>query len=247
MSSPLYLFEKFEVGVIHLDARHNVVAMNDFARDILPVSEKMPFNSLVTSFHPPASAAKVSFLLKEASACPVGASSPMSMIINMPEQVLLIKLTRLADVDNATTGFVLVFYNVTNLVVAQTESPEAKGAEPTGKRQLIRIPVVANQRVSFVDIADVIFLESHGHYTRVKTAQGFQICNLSIGDLEDRLDAQRFMRVHRCFIVNLFAVAELRRDGTKTMLRMHDAQHPKVPVSRTAISRLRQQLGMRAG
>jgi hypothetical protein len=36
----LYLFEKFEVGVIHLDAGRNVVAMNDFARKVLPVGKK---------------------------------------------------------------------------------------------------------------------------------------------------------------------------------------------------------------
>ena len=48
----LHLFEKFEAGVIHLDAKRNVLAMNDFARRVLPVDEKQPFNKLVTSFHP---------------------------------------------------------------------------------------------------------------------------------------------------------------------------------------------------
>lgn len=33
-NSPLYLFEKFEVGVIHLDAKRTVLAMNDFARKV---------------------------------------------------------------------------------------------------------------------------------------------------------------------------------------------------------------------
>jgi LytTR family transcriptional regulator, CO-responsive transcriptional regulator RcoM len=51
-NSPLYLFEKFEVGVIHLDAARNVVAMNDFARKVLPVGEKQPFDKLVTCFTP---------------------------------------------------------------------------------------------------------------------------------------------------------------------------------------------------
>ena len=51
-SSSLYLFEKFEVGVIHLDAERRVLAMNDFARKVLPVDEKQPFDRLVTSFHP---------------------------------------------------------------------------------------------------------------------------------------------------------------------------------------------------
>ena len=44
VNSPLYLFEKFEVGVIHLDAQRTVLAMNDFARKVLPVGEKQPFD-----------------------------------------------------------------------------------------------------------------------------------------------------------------------------------------------------------
>jgi len=47
-SSSLYLFEKFEVGVIHLDAERRVLAMNDFARKVLPVDE----NSRLTGSSP---------------------------------------------------------------------------------------------------------------------------------------------------------------------------------------------------
>ncbi len=120
--SPLYLFEKFEVGVIHLDAKRTVLAMNDFARKVLPVGEKEPFDKLVTSFHPDRSRPKVDFLLDQASSCPMVSAVPMTMIINIPEQVLLIKVTRLADHLGKTTGFVLVFYDVTQ-VVSQAVPP----------------------------------------------------------------------------------------------------------------------------
>ncbi len=248
-ASALYLFEKFEVGVVHLDAQRKVLAMNDFARRILPVSDKRPFDALVTSFHPPRSAAKVSFLLDQASACPVAAAMPMTMIINIPEQVLLIKVTRLAGEDGQTTGFALVFYDVTQLVV-QGEAPVAPAAAPVAgaqageKRQLARIPLVANHRVTFVDTAQVVFLESQAHYTRVLTTSGFQFCNLSIGDLEARLDPQRFVRVHRCFIVNLDAVLELGRVDGKVQLRMRGDPPTWVPVSRAEVARLRSLLGV---
>ena len=245
--SALYLFEKFEVGVVHLDAQRKVLAMNDFARRILPVSDRRPFDALVTSFHPPRSAAKVSFLLDQASACPVAAAMPMTMIINIPEQVLLIKVTRLAGEDGQTTGFALVFYDVTQLVVqgeAPTGATPASAPGPGEKRQLARIPLVANHRVTFVDTAQVLFLESQAHYTRVLTTSGFQFCNLSIGDLEARLDAQRFVRVHRCFIVNLDAVLELGRREGKVQLRMRGEPATWVPVSRAEVARLRSLLGV---
>jgi LytTR family transcriptional regulator, CO-responsive transcriptional regulator RcoM len=104
--------------------------------------------------------------------------------------------------------------------------------------------MVANQKVSFVDADDVLSLESQGHYTRVLTREGYHFCNLSIGDLELRLDPELFLRVHRCFIVNLRAVRELGRDGTKTHVILKGPATPHVPVSRGVLSRLKGALGL---
>ena len=238
----LYVFEKFEAGVIHLDAARNVLAMNDYARRVLPVDEKQPFGKLVSSFHPDRSKPKVKFLLDEASACPMANAVPMTMIINIPEQVLLIKVSRLGDEKGATTGFVLVFYDVTQVVGQETSPPDQVKA---GRNmRLSRIPMVANQKVSFVDTHDVLCLESQAHYTRVLTREGYHFCNLSIGDLALRLDPTQFMRVHRCFIVNLEAVHELGRNGTKTHLLLKGKNLQPIPVSRSEVGRLREALGL---
>lgn len=236
----LYLFEKFEAGVIHLDAQRRVLAMNDFARRILPVDEKKPFDKHVTSFHPERSKPKVNFLLDEASGCPMANAAPMTMIINIPEQVLLIKVSRLANGNGDTTGFALVFYDVTQ-VVGQDLPPVEP---PAANMRLSRIPMVANQQVSFVDTTDVLSLESQAHYTRVLTREGYHFCNLSIGDLALRLDPAQFMRVHRCFIVNLQAVQSLGREGSKTHVVLKGKTTPPVPVSRAEVSRLREALGI---
>ena len=68
--SPLYLLERSDVGVVHLDRELTVVAMNSFARRVLPVEDKQPFEKMVLSFHPERSVAKVKFLLDQAE-CPV--------------------------------------------------------------------------------------------------------------------------------------------------------------------------------
>jgi hypothetical protein len=238
----LYVFEKFEAGVIHLDAQRNVLAMNDYARRVLPIDEKQPFGKLVTSFHPDRSKPKVQFLLDEASGCPMASAVPMTMIINIPEQVLLIKVSRLGDEKGDTTGFVLVFYDVTT-VVGQ-EAPAAGKKDPARAMRLSRIPMVSNQKVAFVDTDDVLCLESQAHYTRVLTREGYHFCNLSIGDLALRLDPSQFMRVHRCFMVNLKAVQELGRNGTKTHVVLKGSNTPPIPVSRSELGRLREALGL---
>ena len=95
-SSWLYLLERFDVGVVHIDRELRVVGMNDFARRSLPVQEKLPFGKIVTSFHPEAARAKLKFLLGQAE-CPVNNAPPMALMINIPDRVLLIKVSKIGD------------------------------------------------------------------------------------------------------------------------------------------------------
>ena len=242
--SPLYLFEKFEAGVVQLDANRQVVGMNDYARKVLPVDRMKPFDRFILDFHPERSRPKVNFLIDQASQCPVAANVPMTMIINIPEQVLLIKVTRIADQNNTLTGFVLVFYDVTD-IVSQKEAPVEDASEQiSASRQLLRLPVTSNHKVHFLDTHAVCCIESDGHYCRVLSKDGWHFCNLSISDLEARLDTATFVRVHRRYLVNLNAIDTLSRDGVKTLISFRN--HPKfqVPVSRTVASQLKKHLGL---
>ncbi|MDB5999098.1 MAG: rcoM1, partial [Rhizobacter sp.] len=77
--SPLYLLERFDVGIVHLDDERRVVGMNDLARRTLPVERMQPFDSLVLGFHPERSRPKVGFMLDQAAVCPVSNPPPMTM------------------------------------------------------------------------------------------------------------------------------------------------------------------------
>jgi len=243
-NSWLYLLERFDVGVVHLDHALHVVGMNDYARRSLPVDDKLPFGKIVTDFHPEAAKAKVKFLLGQAE-CPVNNAPPMAMMINIPERVLLIKVSKIGDVQGATTGYTLVFYDITE-VVSKEGSAEArpKGAGASEKRQLRKIPTIKQNRVMLVDVPSVSFIRSEGHYTWVHTAQGGQFCNINIGDLESRLDPQLFLRVHRSYIVNLAQVDEIVRDDGRTSLRMMGSTPVEIPVSRASTAKLMEQLGL---
>jgi DNA-binding LytR/AlgR family response regulator len=52
------------------------------------------------------------------------------------------------------------------------------------------------------------------------------------------------MRVHRRFIVNLQAVLELGRDGSKTHVALKGKKTPLIPVSRSEVGHLRAALGL---
>jgi LytTR family transcriptional regulator, CO-responsive transcriptional regulator RcoM len=238
--SPLYLLERFEAGIVNLDASRHVVAMNDFARRVLPVDKMLPFDRLVLSFHPERSRPKVEFMLDQAARCPVASPLPMTMIINIPERVLLIKVTRLSDAKQRAAGYTLVFYDITELVA----SPDNAGTQPDARRRLLKIPTVLNQHIVLLDVADVLAIQSDGHSTHVRTAGGTQSCNLSIGDLEARLDPEQFVRVHRSHLVNLSAVTRILRDDGRMGLQLGAGL--QVPVSRASAAALLVRLGVLA-
>ncbi len=240
----LYLLEKFEVGVVHIDRELRVIGMNEFAKRALPVQDKLPFGKIVTSFHPEAARSKLTFLLGQAE-CPVSDAPPMTMIINIPERVLLIKVSKMGDAQGATVGYTLVFYDITDEVAKKIESgPSQTVHEAEGKRQLKKIPTVKQNRVLLVDVPSVSYIRSEGHYTWVHTAHASQFCNLAIGDIESRLDPQLFLRVHRSYIVNLSHVDEIVRDDGRMTLRMMGSTPVDIPVSRGSAPRLLAQLGL---
>lgn len=154
-ANPLYLLERSDVGVVQLDRDLTVVAMNSFARRALPVENTQPFEKMVLSFHPERSVAKVKFLLDQAE-CPVSNPPPMTMIINIPERVLLIKVTKLSDMIGATVGYTLIFYDITE-AVSGDEPPALK---PQAKRQLQKIPTVSQNRIVLVDVETVTHIRS---------------------------------------------------------------------------------------
>ncbi|MBA4342783.1 MAG: LytTR family transcriptional regulator [Methylibium sp.] len=242
--SPLYLLERFDVGIVQLDAERMVVAMNDYARRVLPVDEKQPFDRFVLSFHPERSKPKVDFLLNQAATCPVTNPPPMTMIINIPERVLMIKVSCTSDARGVLVGYVLVFYDITE-VVAGSDSGES-AADTPGRRQLHKVPTVMGQRIVLVPADEILRLYSEGHYTQVVTAEGHRFCNLAISDLEGRLDPEHFMRVHRSHIVDLRKVQQLVRAEGRVSLQLA-GDETLVPVARSSTAAVLARLGRITG
>ena len=94
----------------------------------------------------------------------------MTMIINIPERVLLTKVSKMSDLLGDTSGYTLVFYDITEAV--SRDEPGAPRADT--KRQLMKIPTVSGNRIVLVNAASVRFVRAEGHYTWVHTAQGLE-------------------------------------------------------------------------
>jgi two-component system, LytTR family, response regulator len=92
----------------------------------------------------------------------------------------------------------------------EQHASEPPAAPPVETHYLERLCVQSAGRVQVLHVSDVEWIEACGNYARLHTATGRPMMRESLRRLDERLDPARFARIHRCAIVNLDAIRELR-------------------------------------
>jgi two-component system LytT family response regulator len=64
-------------------------------------------------------------------------------------------------------------------------------------------------RVHFLRVEEIDWIEAAGVYVQIHTAGKTWLHRISLGELEAKLEARRFLRIHRSTIVNLQRIREL--------------------------------------
>ena len=87
------------------------------------------------------------------------------------------------------------------------------GAQGSGPISRLFIRVGGN--LVPLPVGDVAWFEADGDYVIAHTARNSHTLHLSLNRLEQRLEAKRFLRIHRAHIVNLDQVAAFKRASRK--------------------------------
>ena len=106
------------------------------------------------------------------------------------------------------------------------DADDTGGAEP-----LERFTVRTRDRIYFVDPDDVQWIESEGDYVALHDGEDTHLVRKTMKELEARLPEDRFLRVHRSYIVNIDYVEELRPLDHGTY-RLHMAAGTPLKTSR---------------
>lgn len=115
-------------------------------------------------------------------------------------------------------------------------------AAPSG-HSARKIPVVAGGRTELIDQEQVHFVKAEGDYSRVHTYDRSYLSTASLRELEEALPEDRFVRIHRSYLVNLAKVAAVRRAGDdRIRLVLDDAQRTELDVARRQSRRVRDAL-----
>lgn len=73
-----------------------------------------------------------------------------------------------------------------------------------------RVMVKSNGRVFFVDVDDIDWIEASGNYVQLHTGSKTHLVRDTMSNMEEKLDPDRFFRIHRSTIVNIERVKELQ-------------------------------------
>jgi two-component system LytT family response regulator len=100
-------------------------------------------------------------------------------------------------------------------------------------------------RVHLIPVAEVTHLLARERATYAVTATAEHMLDVTLAELERRLDPGRFFRIHRAIIVNVAWVGELRADGGGHLSAcLRDPRRTELPVSRDRARPLKERLGL---
>lgn len=109
-----------------------------------------------------------------------------------------------------------------------------------------KILVWSNDRLVVIDLDDVLYAKPHskGKISLVTRERSYEYRG-KLEDLEDCFKTNRFLRVHKSFVVNLEAIGEIIPWFNSTyMLALKDYDGEKVPVSRHYIQAFKKTTGL---
>jgi DNA-binding LytR/AlgR family response regulator len=109
---------------------------------------------------------------------------------------------------------------------------------------LYKLPVYKNKQILLVDLDDVSAIKAEGHYSTLYTKDDTFLCNLSLSDLEGRLDKNKFIRVHRSYLVNLHSALAFEKVEEQCQLTIESKDRIQVPISRNNVAKVKRLLGL---
>jgi len=145
--------------------------------------------------------------------------------------------------------------------LAKAERMTSHGGRPPEVRELLarigatlqlgkspwldRIASRSGDKVEPVDLRRVTHFFSKDKLTFASTPERSHVVDMTISELEQKLDPARFIRIHRGAILNLDHLLELHgMFGGRMLARLKDGKKTELPVSRDRVAALKGRLGL---
>jgi two-component system LytT family response regulator len=119
----------------------------------------------------------------------------------------------------------------------ELETKQGNGSSRSGIQYSARIVFKSRGRIIFLPVSEIRWIGAEENYVRICTEKENHLLRETMVRLEERLDPEMFLRVHRSSIVNLQYVKEIRSEPNGDFVVVLN-NNQKVPMSRTYRSRV---------
>jgi DNA-binding LytR/AlgR family response regulator len=137
--------------------------------------------------------------------------------------------------------------------VASAAGHEAEGPGPGpgspaerrdgGENEVIAVANLRGGATRLIARGSILFLQSHGDFVRVVTADGRYLLRATLADIANRWEPFGFVRVHRQYVANLRNAVEVRPQlGGTAQLAFADGE--TIPIARRHVPDLGRRLGV---
>jgi two-component system LytT family response regulator len=103
---------------------------------------------------------------------------------------------------------------------------------------LDRLVVRDGTKVNLIPLAKLEYVQAQDDYVLLKTAEKSHLKQQTISSLEGRLDPNRFLRIHRSFIIQLDRLARLEQTPSESWVAVL-LDGTRLPVSKSGYARLK--------
>jgi DNA-binding LytR/AlgR family response regulator len=86
----------------------------------------------------------------------------------------------------------------------------AEGGEALGGGEMVAVSNLRTGTTRLVARSSILFVQSHGDFVRIITAEGRYLLRTTLSEVERRWERHGFVRVHRQYLANLARAVELR-------------------------------------
>jgi len=121
------------------------------------------------------------------------------------------------------------------------------GGSTNGSRRpypLQRIASRVGEKTTVVDVARVSHFIAKDKLTFAVVNGCEHVVDSTLSELEERLDARRFVRIHRATIVNVAFIQELHPGVDGLLVRLKDDRNTELSVARDRVRALKERLGI---
>jgi len=106
------------------------------------------------------------------------------------------------------------------------------------KKYLDRMLVKQLGKIIILNTEEINWIEAMEDYVNLHTARGDYLVLQSLSNLETKLDPNRFIRVHRSYIVNIDAIREIEQ-WPNSRYKLHLQDGHQITLSRSGAKRLK--------